>query len=453
MTVELRGEDTAADGRTLRSRALYVAIVLGGLGLALPSSAEISLDSLDLLPPEVDVQPVGDLRLRTRVDASRDLRSEPDPATRFPSRARLGVQVGYDDSLAGRLLLGGNANLGEPAADAGLFIDEAYVEGRLPWAGGLARLRFGRQALQQGAGRQISSDEFLDRPRRLDALRATAALAEFELDSFVALLGDHAELARGPGRTGLTTADLLAGLALGWHLSTLLDLRLQVLGLLGEPVARVDDASSEGDLRQPVQMLTLGLDSVLRPATWLTLDSGLAVQLGETRALEQLAHDLHLTATLRAPLPGHPALRIGYELSSGDRQPFDNRGGDLVNPLGSRHDRYGAADLLYPANAADLWLSVGVEDELSWLRLSLHRLSLASGRDAWIDASGQVLASPGDSEENLLGHEIDLEGWLALHDQVAIELLYAMFLPDGAGRDRVGTRAAHRLLVGCALSF
>jgi len=435
-----------------------IALLLTAAGTA---RADDTLDDADLLGSLVDVAAVGDLRLRSRLDASRDLQSPPLPAARFPLLARAGAQAAVAEHYSARVVAGAAGLIGAPEDGVQPFLDEAYIETRLPLAAGLARLRLGRQALELFGGRLVSQNSFTDRPPRLDSARLTAGVSVLELDAFVALLDGLPALADADPWAHRPAEDIYGGLSLSGRLGTLLALEGHLLGRWAGAAAAQDDPATELDERQPIRIATVGGHVELRPSDFVEAVVGLSYQLGEMRSLEDSADlaigheaiDLSLRLAIIGPWRGHPALRAGYDFTSGDRSDLDNRSDGFDAPLAEIHARYGAADMLRPRNAQDVFVAISAEEADSTLELSLHRLSLASVEAPWVDGSGDQRAGRVGGDERLLGHEIDLEGSLMLVDAVQIELLYAVFLPDGMARIQVGAVAAHRLLAGIRLAF
>ncbi|MFH1811244.1 MAG: alginate export family protein [Pseudomonadota bacterium] len=435
----------------LRIHAAGAVVALLLLCAGAPSRAQDVPTYGDLALDFGEARVVGDVRLRSSLDASRDLSSQPDLDARFPVLARVGAEAAVAESYAARVLLGAVGELGLRREEPALFVDEAWVEARTGLLGGLARLRFGRQALELQDGRLVSSEAFVTHPRRVDALRGSASIGDLELESFLAILSTA--LAAPSPATDTAPDDLLGGVLASYQLGSWLRVGGHILGQLGTAVDSIDIPAITGDERTPLRILTLGLEARACPLTWLEAVAALSLQVGEARALEQQAVDLHLHTQAAVPGPGQPTLRLGYDLAGGDRNPFDLRSNSFRNPLGARHARFGASDLLAPRNAQDLFVALRIQEQNSWAELSLHRLQLDSTREAWLDGEGrEILAAPA-GDEHLLGYDLDVAGHLAVHPQLSVELLYALFLPDGVARTAVGNQAAHRLLLGVLARF
>lgn len=407
----------------------------------------------ELLSAPFEVTPLGEVRVRGQLDASRDLVSEPVPAGALPIRGVLGALVTVQDLFGAKLALSAHSRLGTPEPVLGTQLDEGYVELRLPLPAGQGRLRLGRQAVQLLDGRLVGSDAFLEQPRRLDAVWLQANSGPFVLDAMTTALGSLPLPLAVPVDTPRTDRDYLAAVVASWSLEHALRISAFALGQLTFPVATSDDPGSEVDEREGLRLATLGAEIRLEPISLLRGLAGLGVQLGERGGLEHQAVDLWLRLEVIGPWKGSPTLYGGFDHSGGDLGPLDNRSGRLSMPVAARHTRYGAADLLDPANAQDLYAGIRLQEDLSRGSVSVHRLALASSHDAWRDIHGAVLLEAPGGEQRLLGHEIDVKLSLSLAEPVSLQGLYALFLPDGVARQQVGTRAAHRILLGLEILF
>ncbi|MBN2361283.1 MAG: alginate export family protein [Deltaproteobacteria bacterium] len=434
-------------------RLLHALLLCASTGLAGPSAAQEESDPVGLLPQALDVVPVVDVRLRGGVDASRDLCAQPVPTTWFPVRGAVGVQAMALDRYGAKLTLGAAGALGDRAAEPELFLDEALVEIRLPWGDSLTQARIGRQAIEWLDGRLASVESFAQRPRRIDAIRLSAGLGLVDFDGFVAALDSQQQLADLGRNAPRAAGDYLGAAAASWHLGTVLTLEGHALGHIVNALAALDDPDIPGDERRPTRIATIGLSLQIAPAAMLQLNSTVNLQVGEARGLEHLAADAGSRLSLIGPWPGRPTLLLGYDFSSGASHPLSNRSTAFDAPLAAIHTRFGAADMLRPSNAQDTWIAARVSSEESSLALSGRRLALASVDDSWIDGSGRALVAAGSGATTLLGYEIDLEGNLKLAPGTTLELLYAMFVPDGMARKEVGPRTAHRLLIGMSLAY
>lgn len=409
-------------------------------------------DDYDMLP-SLDVTPVGDVRIRGRMDASRDLVSQPLAEGSFPLLGRMGVQAIVSDQYVAKIVAGSSGQLGVRGTGPDFYLDEAFLETRMPWTSGAVRIRAGRQAVDLFSSRLVSSEAFLHRPRRLDSIRCTADVRELEIDAFVAMLDSQKQLSNLDRSLGRSDGDYLAALSLNWHLASILALEAHILGRLATALNQQDNAFTELDEREPMRIATVGWNIHLRPLSLLNASAGLSYQLGEMRSLDHQALDLSLRLNVVSRWRGKPTLQVGYDFSSGDNRRNDNHSNSFDAPLSTSHRRYGGADLLQPSNAQDLFMAIVLREEGSQLSLSLHRLALASSHAPWIDVDGEHRTSGLTSDDNLLGFELDFEATLVLADPVSIDLLYAVFWPDDLARSEVGPQVAHQLLAGVTLFF
>lgn len=429
-------------------------VVLGvATALASISPAQDDSDSAGVLPQALDVTPLVDLRLRSVIDASRDLRAQPEPAARFPLRGAVGVQASALERFGARLALGAAGALGDRATEPALFVDEALVEARLPWGDSLTQVRIGRQAIEWLDGRLVGAESFADQPRRIDAVRLSLGLGALDFDSFATALDSQQRLADLDLTAARSAGDYLGGAAATWRLGTRLTLDGHALGHIANAVASQDDPLVPGDERRPLRVATVGASVRIEPAQLVQASSAFDLQVGEARGLEHQAFDVSSRLALIGPWPGRPMLQVGFDQASGAPHPSTNRSSAFDAPLSAIHNRFGAGDLLRPSNAQDIWVAARAAVDASWLALSLHRLALTSANDAWIDGTGRTMVAAGGGDKTLLGYELDIEGNLELTSSVSLELLYALFVPDGLARSEVGPRTSHRLLVGIAIAY
>jgi len=430
-----------------------IGVLCVAIALASSAVAQDDGDPTSLLPAGLDVTPVADLRLRSVIDASRDLTSQPEPAATFPLRGVVGIQASARERYSARFALGAAGALGDRGTEPALFVDEALVEARLPWGDSLTQVRIGRQAIEWLDGRLVSAETFADRPRRLDAIRLSVGLGALDFDSFVTALDSQQRLADLGLKAARSAGDYLGGAAATWRLGTQLTLDGHALGHIANAVASQDDPLIPGDERRPLRIATVGATVRLEPATVVQASSAFDLQVGEARGLEHQAYDVSSWLALIGPWPGRPTLQVGYDQASGAPHPSTNRSGGFDAPLSAIHTRFGAADLVRPSNAQDLWVAARAAVDPSWLALSVHRLALTSANDVWIDGAGQTRVAAASRDATLLGYELDIEGSLELTSSVTLELLYALFVPDGLARTEVGPRTAHRLLVGMSIAY
>ena len=415
--------------------------------------AQQRADSQDELWPieDLSLEALMSLRLRASADLSRDLLHTQTDLD-MPVRALLGSQISLGSHYGGRVVLAADSHLGQLEASR-FFVDEAYLDATMQMGPGLARWRLGRQALLWGGGRLVSDEDFAQQAPRLDALRLNVALRTFELDVFASRLGMMAALSAQNNLSELDERDLVAAARLSWDPGRMILLAAETMVLLAEAAGPVDLLSVEGNQAQRSQLAFAGLDISLQPMSLLHLHTAATLQFGEHRGLRHLAYDLALATSLAAFWSAQDSLDFGYDLSSGDGQPLDNRSSVFINPLGLRHARYGRGDFLAPENATDLWLRLQSQRKQGTAALSVHRLALFDARGSWIDATGQQLAPRSTKLDALLGYELDLFVEAALRKPLWLGLTYAMFVPASGAQQRRGAELAHRLLVELCLRY
>lgn len=437
-------------GGLVPNRAALFTSLVGLCVVALAPALQAQTD--DWLPEAVTVEPVASLRLRSWVDLSPDLSASDQPALSLPILGRLGAQLNVGTDYSGRLVLGSQGVLASTAQPT-VFVDEAYLDATTRIGPGLARLRMGRQGLRWGQGRLLSEEDFAARPRRLDALRISAALSQFELDVFVAQLGAVVEEQARGTLLELDQKDQLGGARLSWSPQQKIGVAVDSMLFLLRPLQATDLIGVEGDQRQGGQVFNLGVDVNFAPWAWLRLDWAGSLQMGEFRGLAHSAYDLSVASTLSSFWDAGQRLHFGYDLASGDGHSLDNRSTAFINPLGERHQRFGLGDFLGNSNTADLWVGLLAQRSAGQVAITLHRLALSDAQGPWVDATGQVLAGPSQDLQDLLGYGVDLHVEAVLATQISVELTYAMFVPSVGAAQRLGDQVAHRLVAGLAFSY
>ena len=157
-------------------------------------------------------------------------------------------------------------------------------------------------------------------------------------------------------------------------------------------------------------------------------------QNGSQANLDFEAH--HYKAGIGHTFTKSNGLRIGVErsVSSGDKNPLDNKVQSFDPLFGSNHDKYGIIDLFGNRNLTEDLLTVGWSPtQKSWVRLGYSRFSLSEVSDRIYDDNGNPLPIPNrlvDGKD--LGNELSLQYTYMLRPNLAVFLGGGRYEADGA---------------------
>lgn len=350
-------------------------------------------------------------------------------------RVRLGLALNYADWLEtlavvqdARFAGYGNSSV---AYTGNTDLHQGYAQVRFG-ATGLA-LKLGRQQLVYGAQRLIGHLEWANQGRVFDAAKLGWTHPLGQLDGFAAVFAPQPDgnLLDATHFFGLYDTLALFGGAL------VLDQYL--LGLVDTGAAlpagqvAVPDVAVAAPQRQVLTIGTRGLFQGLG----LHVDMEVAYQLGLLHAADRVGHSafaLHGDARYTLPLPLSPFVGIEANYATGDDASTETQSERFINLFPTNHMHYGAMDLQGWSNALNGALRAGLALGGLSLRLDYWLHARASADDGWYDAGGRsVLAASAapDSEELLLGHELDgALAWKA-SDAVRLESGLGLFLPAG----------------------
>jgi len=156
---------------------------------------------------------------------------------------------------------------------------------------------------------------------------------------------------------------------------------------------------------------------------------------------------------------GQPALRLTAEQSSGDcsQSNCDDSVNSSFDPLyGRHHGLRGMADQAYGSNLRDLAVGIGLKpDDRIHLTTDVHVFSLTNPQGPWMRNGGKLqgLGSIEGNEDALIGVESDTRIAWRPEKGVLLDLGYAWFLPQGAGRALTGDAPQHYVYLRSITEF
>lgn len=323
-----------------------------------------------------------------------------------------------------RNLPGGNRSIDLDAlALQNLFVDLKLPLGDDAWL----RLRPGRQEIDLGKERLVSSLRWVNSRRNFDAVRLSGAWGDFQADALYAQwvnVDPYGFNTSSPDTSlyGLyATAPLAATEAL--HLNS-------DLYWLGLHKAKASFGSLQG--REDRQ--TLGLRVAGKLPWALDTDSELGYQFGRF-AQDNISAFFGVAELGITPPNGlwQPRFYLGLDYASGDADPQDQVLGTFNQYFPLSHAYYGLADVLGRQNAIDARLGVSF---VPWERLTAkvdaHSFWRASAQDAVYSAAGTVFRAAEDSDSNHLGEELDLTLHYAVDSHLSFLAGYSCFWPDAS---------------------
>lgn len=382
----------------------------------------IHLGALNITP-RVNVR----LRSELRDNLSLDRLAE-DERWRLLLRTGLGLELRFRaleflvDITDGRELAHEAAS-----AEAPLDFTQLYLAVRAP-AGIPLTLKVGRQAMNLGSKRLISTSSWSNKQRAWDAVRLDADFARFGL---TALVGNEVKIdadALDHGDFGET----LWGIFSAMEISKRASAELYVFGLYKtadlnpEALIRGEDGARGDEHRITPGFRALG--EFEAPAIDWELE--FAFQLG-TRASDAIqAFALSGSLGWTMPLPHAPRIGIEVNYASGDADPEDTIAQTFVPLYGTTHGPYGISDLFRWQNMVELApsLDIALHPALS-VRLEHHTYWLAETADDWVNSSGKVLREGLASASRYAGQEVSAIATWTPHALFEIEGGLSFFVP------------------------
>src|SRR6185503_4441040 len=122
------------------------------------------------------------------------------------------------------------------------------------------------------------------------------------------------------------------------------------------------------------------------------------------------AHALALAAGYVFNARIRPALRVEWDLATGDGDPGDGRSREFNNLFPTNHPHYGFADIQGWRNMDALRGTVALTPRTGHLlSVDVHQFRLSEARGAWKDDAGDVLGQdPTGAAGRDIGRELDL---------------------------------------------
>lgn len=313
------------------------------------------------------------------------------------------------------------------SAEAPLDFTQLYLAVRAP-AGIPLTLKVGRQAMNLGSKRLISTSSWSNRQRAWDAVRIDADFARFAL---TAIAGNEVKIdadALDHGDLGETLWGLFSAMEISGSTSA----ELYVFGLYktadldpGAPI-RGEDGARGDEHRITPGFRAFG--KIAAPA--IDWEFEFAFQVG-ARASDSI-HAFALSGSLGWTMPIAHAPRIGIEVNyaSGDADPEDAIAQTFVPLYGTTHGPYGISDLFRWQNMVEVapTLDIALHPALS-VRIEHHTYWLAETADDWVNSSGKVLREGRASASRYAGQEVSAIATWAPHDLFEIEGGLSHFIP------------------------
>ncbi|MCC6526866.1 MAG: alginate export family protein [Polyangiaceae bacterium] len=356
-------------------------------------------------------------------------------------RARLGVEVLYDDVASARFVLqdarvlGVAPGIGAGADTGGLGVLEP-IEANVAVHSkdDLVALRLGRQRVAWGEGRLLGDADFRARGRALDAAKLGFHVDDFDLEMLGALLAPPGDLPpEAPvADAGIGAGAQLYGLRAAYRPFPYFGFELVALGRVArEPLPStltpsdvgVADARFFGDHRGVVYSLE-GAVEVGRVASY-----------GDSRSLLAFAAAGQVLWT--TSLPGKLAFGAFGAYASGEDEPSDPKGSlqrfDPILPDGHAH--HGFLDLYGWSNMFDAGARMEVvPDDLVRLALAGAFVGLAQPADRWSTESLEPVGAAPGNESRVLGGEVDLELAVEPWENVRFDVGYGLFVLGAGGK-------------------
>lgn len=359
------------------------------------------------------VTPAGQLRDRLFLDSGRDFSDFSGAAHRryVTQRARLGLNARHDSGMTVKVTAQDVRIWGEepdPTSFVGRGVDfyEAYVAVPL---GQAATLTAGRQGLGWDGERLMGKLDWAQRARAFDALRLDHKHGAFDLQAFVAHLGNDSAQQDADGHvTNLPGSEkVLAGAHLGWSPSPKAKAAAVYLYRSNEAL---------GEDRHTAGVFATGQTGPL------TLTGEGYAQVGDLAHKSISAWMAAARVAYKSALPGALGAGVFGEALSGDR----SKEGAFDTFYGTNHKFYGEMDFfldipkhtaLHGLVDAGAFLTAAPS---SWLTCNLDWHLMRTYR-------AHVASNSSD-----LGQEVDVKATATVHKNLSVQALFGVFLPGDA---------------------
>lgn len=333
-----------------------------------------------------------------------------------------------------RSLPGGIRTIDMDAADLqNLFVD-------LRWPGTadqppLALLRLGRQEMDFGKERLVSSLRWVNSRRSFDAARAIGQWQGLQLDGFYAQLVQVDKQWLNTSSPAHSLYGLYGSAPLNPWLSVPGQAELYWLGLHRQQ-------ASFGGITGREDRQTLGGRLALPLPLDFSLELEGAAQLGRFDTQAIVAGFGASELAWQSPWPLQPRFSLGLDYASGDHSPHDQQLNTFNQLMPLAHAYYGIADIFGRQNAMDLHAGVQLQ-LLPALSASLrgHAFWQASLQDSHYQVNGTawpIGLLPGERQDPWSGLELDLLLNYRFSPAFQLELGLSHFVP---GSGLAGTAA------------
>jgi len=340
-----------------------------------------------------------------------------------------------------RQLPGGIRNIDMDALD----LQNLFVDLRWPLAEQAEMsLRLGRQEMDFGKERLLSSLRWVNTRRSFDALRSTGKWGGFQLDGLYAQL---VNVDKHWFNTSSPAHSLYGLYGTGPLPAELGQAELYWLGL------HRSQASFGGQSgREDRQTLGARLDT-----RW-PWDLGLELESAwQTGSFGQQAIQAFFAAAELAYQPSwplKPAFTLGLDYASGDQDPSDQSLNTFNQLFPLAHAYAGLADLLGRQNLIDLHTGLGLNLLPQWrLRLQAHAFWRASPADSLYQVNGAPLRAETQSESAWVGSELDLVLQYQLQPHWQFELGWSQFYPGQLIQQTGASATVHFAYLQSNLTF
>ncbi|MDR0966904.1 MAG: alginate export family protein [Myxococcales bacterium] len=391
---------------SFRHALLSSLFLIAALSFASPLSAQADVPDNAIQLGELRLTPRVDVRLRSelRDDLSLDAATD-EERWRLLMRTGIGMRLSFRAFEALVDLTDGRELVHEAtSADAPLDFTQAYLGLRRPLGLPLS-VKLGRQAMNLGSRRLISTSSWSNRPRAWDALRFDT---DFQRLQLTALVGSEVKVYRDDfDRSDF--GETLWGFFSSMEISPRSHVELYVFGLYrtadldpGNPIRGEDGAKGDEHRITPGFRAWGDIES---PA--LDWEFELALQFGQKASDTIHAAALHGALGWRMPLSNAPRLGVEVNYASGDPDAEDGLAQTFVPLYGTTHEPYGIADLFRWQNMIEVSpsLSLQLHPAVS-ARLEHHTYWLAETGDDWVNTSGKVLRPALASGSSHAGQEV-----------------------------------------------
>lgn len=319
-----------------------------------------------------------------------------------------------------RNLMGGIRTIDMDAADIqNLFIDLRWPMNR----DNLAVLRLGRQEMDFGKERLVSSLRWVNSRRTFDAVRAIGQWESFRIDGFYTQLVQVDKLWLNTSTPAHSLYGIYTTALLEW-----LPGKTDIYWL-----GQHHQQATFSNLSGVEDRQTLGARLELPLPHGFSLEAESAGQFGRFAEQDILACFLAAQMTWQSPWPLQPVFGIGLDYASGDNNPNDAQLNTFNQLFPLSHAYYGLADLLGRQNALDLYTSIQlkIQPELT-ASLYTHGFWRPSLQDSHYLVNGKpwpVGLLSVDSASAWTGLEMDFILNYRFSPEFQLELGFSYFIP------------------------